>query len=356
MSCGRSYTPFTTPSLLAEQINVLGTMPGSRMVFWDLRDDLDSLVLDPRDNMLYLSSAPDVRPPSRGRCDASSPQVNSEPERSAGQASVAPAVSSSLTHTGDEQEIVNGSSSDGPGTSACEKVQNVRDPCRPCIDEAAQANPEVGPDMLDVDEDGKPLSPSDQPAASVTGGETDDGRAVEGVKIEQPSSSSEDTQGETARGLKSLPPYFPLWTTARHSPDYCLATYLFWLNLHAPAQIHVQGIPLSPQPASFGGKQIRGREDNAPGEVADGATEYSAGNKDQHETSDSSGDGKNNLVSFISRPQTALCEKRSGDGDFPGDSSSATPSLYVFLKQRLYALVSLQSFGWIAGLPFRTCT
>eukprot|EP00921_Rhytidocystis_pertsovi_P011795 GHVQ01019079.1.p1 GENE.GHVQ01019079.1~~GHVQ01019079.1.p1 ORF type:complete len:1102 (+),score=139.66 GHVQ01019079.1:142-3447(+) len=38
-----TYSPFTTPTLLAEQINVLGTSPGTRLVFWDMRGDLDNL-------------------------------------------------------------------------------------------------------------------------------------------------------------------------------------------------------------------------------------------------------------------------------------------------------------------------
>lgn len=53
-----SYTPFTTPNLLAEQINLLGTAPGTRVVFWDMRDDLDFLVFDPVEGTLFLSCAP----------------------------------------------------------------------------------------------------------------------------------------------------------------------------------------------------------------------------------------------------------------------------------------------------------
>eukprot|EP00922_Rhytidocystis_sp_ex-Travisia-forbesii_P015035 GHVS01022476.1.p1 GENE.GHVS01022476.1~~GHVS01022476.1.p1 ORF type:complete len:1167 (-),score=237.27 GHVS01022476.1:128-3157(-) len=40
-----AYTPFTTPTLLAEQINMLGTSPGTRLLFWDVRTDLDYLKL-----------------------------------------------------------------------------------------------------------------------------------------------------------------------------------------------------------------------------------------------------------------------------------------------------------------------
>lgn len=342
-----TYTPFTTPSLLAEQINVLGTMPGSRMVFWDLRDDLDSLVLDSRDSMLYLSSAPDVRTPNRGRGEASSPGKTAEPDTPAAQAGTAPGAASSEAHATEGHSITNGASSDGPGATEGGKPQNFVDPCRPRIEPPA-ATAQAGPDMLDVDEDGKPLSPAEQPTSSPTAGEIgEEGHAAEGVKEEQPTGSSErpagseDTPGETTRSQKSLPPYFPLWTTARHSPDYCLATYLFWLNLHAPATIHVQGLPLTPQPASYGGRQPRRRDENAPAELTDGSAESKNATREYLEASDASAEAKSGLVSSISRPQTALAEKRSTDGELLPDGSPLTPSLYAFLKQRLYAVAEL---------------
>ncbi|KAL8433079.1 hypothetical protein Efla_006278 [Eimeria flavescens] len=342
-----TYTPFTTPSLLAEQINVLGTMPGSRMVFWDLRDDLDSLVLDPRDSMLYLSAAPDVRLPSRGRSGADSPPAGLDTAKASGQASGASASSSSCARTGDERNLAN-RASDGQGPSANEKPHIARDPCRPRIDEAAAPNAQVGPDMLDVDEDGKPLSPTEQAATSVPGNEGEDGQEGDsGVKTEQTAGSTERTSGSEqnnqgeVKSQKSLPPYFPLWTTARHSPDFCLATYLFWLHLHAPATIHVQGIPLSPQPASYGGRAFGRREDRTPAELTDGMADANAASKEQQEASDASGDAKAKLVSSISRPQTALAEKRGADGEAVSDGSPQVPSLYVFLKQRLYAPAEL---------------
>lgn len=339
------YTPFTTPSLLAEQINVLGTMPGSRMVFWDLRDDLDSLALDSRDNMLYLSSAPDVRQPNRGRCDAQTSR-NAESERSAEMRSAAQsdgalaASSSDLTKAGEAQNITNGSTPDEAGPASGENPPSARDPCRPRIDEAAATNAHAGPDMLDVDEDGKPLSPADQPIAPSAAGDSEDRHPEEGVKIEQTTggseraSGSDDTEGQATGHQKSLPPYFPLWTTARHSPDYCLATYLFWLHLHAPATTHVQGIPLAPQPASYGGRQPKRREG-----LTDDSAESSTATREQQD-SDASAEAKSGLVSSISRPQTALAEKCSADGELLADGAQTTPSLYVFLKQRLYAPVS----------------
>eukprot|EP00922_Rhytidocystis_sp_ex-Travisia-forbesii_P015036 GHVS01022477.1.p1 GENE.GHVS01022477.1~~GHVS01022477.1.p1 ORF type:complete len:1062 (-),score=159.54 GHVS01022477.1:69-2924(-) len=41
-----AYTPFTTPTLLAEQINMLGTSPGTRLLCWGVRTDLDHLQLE----------------------------------------------------------------------------------------------------------------------------------------------------------------------------------------------------------------------------------------------------------------------------------------------------------------------
>ncbi|SCP05601.1 conserved Plasmodium protein, unknown function [Plasmodium ovale] len=53
-----SYTPFNSPSLLAEQINILGTYSGTRLLYWDFRDDMDFVVFSPVNNNIYLSSSP----------------------------------------------------------------------------------------------------------------------------------------------------------------------------------------------------------------------------------------------------------------------------------------------------------
>lgn len=53
-----SYTPFNSPSLLAEQINILGTYSGTRLLYWNFRDDMDFVFISPRDNNIYLSSVP----------------------------------------------------------------------------------------------------------------------------------------------------------------------------------------------------------------------------------------------------------------------------------------------------------
>ncbi|CDJ27166.1 uncharacterized protein EMH_0007800 [Eimeria mitis] len=341
-----TYTPFTTPSLLAEQINVLGTMPGSRMVFWDLRDDLDSLVVDSRDNMMYLSSAPGIRLPGQGRFGSSTASRSGEPGgcssevKMADQTSPATGASTTEAKPAETQGVPNGLASEGSGNGNDEKPQSIRDPCRPPVDEAAAANAQVGPDMLDVDEDGKPLNTPGQAGSSPAG----DGNSGEGVKSEQPAegvaerATSADVQGEQAKGQRALPPHFPLWTTARHSPDYCLATYLFWLNLHAPATIHVQGIPLSPQPLSYGGRQRESRETKGASEVAESNAESHI-SKEQQEAAELQAEAASGLIASISRPQTALAEKRSADGDLMADGSPLSPSLYLFLKQRLYAPV-----------------
>ncbi|CRH01243.1 conserved Plasmodium protein, unknown function [Plasmodium relictum] len=53
-----SYTPFNSPSLLAEQINILGTYSGTRLLYWDFRDDMDFIVFCSANNNIYLSSSP----------------------------------------------------------------------------------------------------------------------------------------------------------------------------------------------------------------------------------------------------------------------------------------------------------
>ncbi|GIX63557.1 rho GTPase-activating protein gacHH [Babesia caballi] len=51
-----SYSPFNSATLLAEQINLLGTSPGTRMLFWQLRDDMDCLWFSPKDYTIMLKN------------------------------------------------------------------------------------------------------------------------------------------------------------------------------------------------------------------------------------------------------------------------------------------------------------
>ncbi|GFE55087.1 corepressor complex CRC230, putative [Babesia ovis] len=51
-----SYSPFNSATLLADQINMLGTTPGTRIVFWQLRDDMDSIWYSRDDHTLMLKS------------------------------------------------------------------------------------------------------------------------------------------------------------------------------------------------------------------------------------------------------------------------------------------------------------
>ncbi|CDR93875.1 hypothetical protein, conserved [Babesia bigemina] len=51
-----SYSPFNTATLLAEQINMLGTSPGTRMLFWQMRDDMDCVWYSPKDHTLMLKN------------------------------------------------------------------------------------------------------------------------------------------------------------------------------------------------------------------------------------------------------------------------------------------------------------
>ncbi|AFZ78999.1 hypothetical protein BEWA_018440 [Theileria equi strain WA] len=52
-----SYSPFNSAALLAEQINVLGVSPGTRILFWQIRDDLDNLFLSKEDGTILLNSS-----------------------------------------------------------------------------------------------------------------------------------------------------------------------------------------------------------------------------------------------------------------------------------------------------------
>ncbi|KAK1443926.1 hypothetical protein BgAZ_208020 [Babesia gibsoni] len=51
-----SYSPFNSATLLAEQINLLGTTPGTRILFWQLRDDMDCIWYSPQDNTMLLKN------------------------------------------------------------------------------------------------------------------------------------------------------------------------------------------------------------------------------------------------------------------------------------------------------------
>lgn len=317
-------------------------MPGSRIVFWDLRDDLDSIVLDPRDNMLYLSSIPDVPTTNRLRCSVRSPSKIVETERLPDQT-----VGASFTLATSEvkagENITNGSAVEQPATIE-ESSQSNRDPCRPRIDEGSVSNVPVGPDMLDVDEDGKPLKPPEQSAALAAANKAEGSSA----EVETPEqlkggsergSGSEDTHAGTFKSQESLPPSFPFWTSAKHSPDYCLATYLYWLNLHAPATIHVQGVPLVPQPLSYSAEQQAMRDANTPSEMAGDTADASSTSKECQAAGVPAADVRGGFVAAISRPQIAVAQKRAADSEAGTEGSALGPSLYVFLKQRLYALV-----------------
>ncbi|KAK2195338.1 bifunctional Kelch-type beta propeller/Kelch repeat type 2/Histidine kinase-HSP90-like ATPase superfamily [Babesia duncani] len=51
-----TYSPFNSATLLAEQINVLGTNPGTRILFWNLKHDLDSISYSKHLNTLVLET------------------------------------------------------------------------------------------------------------------------------------------------------------------------------------------------------------------------------------------------------------------------------------------------------------
>lgn len=50
-----------------------------------------------------------------------------------------------------------------------------------------------------------------------------------------------------------LPPMFPLWESSRDSPDYNLATYMYWSQLHAEPRLYLNGVELKPQFVGGGG-------------------------------------------------------------------------------------------------------
>nr|AET50539.1 hypothetical protein [Eimeria tenella] len=63
--------------------------------------------------------------------------------------------------------------------------------------------------------------------------------------------------------------------------------------------------------------------------------------KEQQEAAELQAEAAGGLIASISRPQTSLGEKRSADGELAADGSPVSPSLYMFLKQRLYAPAEL---------------
>ncbi|RQX67886.1 corepressor complex CRC230, partial [Toxoplasma gondii CAST] len=336
-----SYTPFTTPNLLAEQINLLGTVPGTRLVFWDLRDDLDFLVFDPKEETLFLNTAP--------------------------------ASGAQRAQRGLHAE----------GVRLPEKPDEVPAPkprkedlTRPRLQLEGGA-PAGGPELLDLDEDGKPL-PGKETVEMETGVSGENSAQRDGTspgagadyprvqpsekngeegaeKVEKKSGekmgeektgeegaeqvaekTNEEKSGEKKSGRMQggLPPVFPLWTSARHSLDYCLPTYLFWLHLHSPALLHVQGRPLLPTAASFARKKpVQGevREENGETRVEKGcALETTTAQQSLEEEKEAKRDE----------------EEKKREGRDKHEELAETPgpgrSLYFFLKERLYCQAELQ--------------
>ncbi|EAN32405.1 Galactose oxidase central domain protein [Theileria parva strain Muguga] len=224
-----SYSPFNSAALLAEQINVLGVNPGTRLLFWQLRDDLDSLVLE--DGTLFSSN----HTHNLGSRNAQSDD-ESKDHREVG----------SVVYFRDhvmEGGIVmdsnnpNGTKSKHDGASSPAPEQSV---------------------------------PEEQLNNAVSGEQHNEAHenAVDGaVKVEgqgnEEKPAVENENQETAvidklEELKSLMGYsgswyeaFPLWKTAKHSMDYCLPVYLYWLHLHSSCTLSVQDVQLKPNPVHF---------------------------------------------------------------------------------------------------------
>lgn len=334
MLCPCRYTPFTTPSLLAEQINVLGTHSGTRLVFWDLRDDLDGLAVDGADGMLYLSSAPDLVPAGNARQRGEEETDAPSREATDGRRALTSDTNSSEaaeSNTGDAGE---GATSSTPNGEAAESeggeaaAPNGRDFCRPVIDRDAHVETRAGPQLLDVDEDGRPLDEGALRAktAGGAGGSPNASLSLEKSKATEEASCGTATSG---RQPKTLPPLFPLWTCAKHSPDFCLATYLYWLHLHSPATIQVQGIPLVPQQAALEKKGCVSAEASAPAPAEEAAAKAT---KDSEMTDP--------LLDNRPALHGAHSERRTEAETLADLGGSSVKSLKMFLKRRLYACVS----------------
>ncbi|CBZ51328.1 kelch repeat-containing proteins that is fused to a HSP90-like ATpase, related [Neospora caninum Liverpool] len=305
-----SYTPFTTPNLLAEQINLLGTVPGTRLVFWDLRDDLDFLVFDPAEGTLFLNTAPAGE---RGR------------KGEAGKAA--------------EGFDVHGAEKAAPVDLPLGKGRQ-EDITRPRLDADDGPSPAGGPELLDLDEDGQPLPARGGKETGVSEDEKARGpgdaasSAGDGKEATPPGEESAKSGEKRGRLQGSLPPLFPLWTCARHSPDYCLPTYLFWFHLHSPAQLHVQGVPLLPTPASLA--KIVEQEACKSEEKRDGA-EAHAGQEGAELLQEKDGETRGDEEEEKRKEAREKHEKEE-----LAESPGPGRSLYFFLKERLYCQAELQ--------------
>ncbi|XP_952592.1 uncharacterized protein TA11450 [Theileria annulata] len=219
-----SYSPFNSAALLAEQINVLGVNPGTRLLFWQLRDDLDSLVLE--DGTLLSSNHTHT---FGNRHDQNEDETNNDHHEVGSvvyfkdQVMEGGVVMDSNNPSGTKPKP-NGMTSPPPELVSEEPSNNVSDEQRNEVHENA-----VDGDMK-VEE--KPKEEKDAGYNEQEAGFID--------KLEQ---------------LKSLMGYtgawyeaFPLWKTAKYSIDYCLPVYLYWLHLHSSCTLSVQDVQLKPNP------------------------------------------------------------------------------------------------------------
>ncbi|KAF8822664.1 corepressor complex CRC230, partial [Cardiosporidium cionae] len=325
-----TYTPFATPTLLAQQINVLGTNPGTRIIFWDLRDDLDHLWWDCNEQSIYLSCLPQLEE----ELSLKMQEVSSSGRTSSHDQEGISTKRSRMEATLQLGEIKKEQS------EATLHSPSLSDPTRPiytehgspsreleCLDQAdaseegEESDENEGRDAstMEMQEESLPTSSEGGTDPSRSKGRKKKRRTAEwssihsstappaGVEasssitdlsqsgnMEPPPSTTENlpppfTNSVTVatRGVPpeeyivppvgQLPPTFPLWCVAKHAPDYCLATYLYWLNLHCHASISVQGCPLIPSLLlkSEGGKEgedaaVSPVNADVPGEVDTG--------------------------------------------------------------------------------------
>ncbi|PFH32444.1 hypothetical protein BESB_017620 [Besnoitia besnoiti] len=379
-----SYTPFTTPNLLAEQINLLGTVPGTRLVFWDLRDDLDFLLFDAEEGTLFLNSAP-----TASSCGDKKREKRPSNPFAAGAAAAPPAKDATEgdgVSRGEDGAQGKAAETQGSLAEAAKNGKKGRmdDLTRPRSEreEDVHASAVGGPELLDLDEEGKPLpSAEEEREPQVAKKEAAAGGAAEQSEKAVPTTSSAegkdaDAAAEEKPGrvgekrstcLKGgLPPVFPLWTCARHALDYCLPTYLFWFHLHAPALIHVQGLPLLPTPASLAKKKslaaarpdeeaekknagADGAEEARPAQDAREAANAAQGDAPRggQDEAKAPADAEKEREEDRKKRELAKSEKQGAEEEQEeseelAETTGPGRSLYFFLKERLYCQAELQ--------------
>nr|PVC50199.1 hypothetical protein MACL_00002453 [Theileria orientalis] len=295
-----SYSPFSTAALLAEQINVLGTNPGTRFLFWRLRDDLDTLVLE--DGTLMSSS----------------------PNHST-------AFHLSLQDPGLTPNMLNGDARLNGDLAKSARESSAR--------EGADKHA------------GCTHAPSDPCTKEEQTGE----HMVKTEKAEDEASEKEKIKFRKLMGYQGgWYDQFPLWKDPKHSMDYCLPVYLYWLHLHSSCSYTVQDVLLKPNPIhgySFEGKKSLQLDDGRT--TITGSPLYDENNKRPRDSLASDSDEplkKHHTLSSEEASRDTNSERQDNDSSTQGASqgfdSRSAPSLESHdLHNHVYRYAVNSGFG-----------